>query len=93
MRSMGHNQTLTFECSRNSLSTLVPHLSPARIQTTIDRLVALTSDPDDGVRDIASLGLKMVVGEVQPGTALAQTCCQRLAPEIVKLLSDVSRRY
>ncbi|BGP09967.1 hypothetical protein JCM10049v2_005845 [Rhodotorula toruloides] len=71
-----------------TLSTLVPHLSPARIQTTIDRLVALTSDPDDGVRDIASLGLKMVVGEVQPGTALAQTCCQRLAPEVVKLLGD-----
>ncbi|BGP01934.1 Armadillo-type fold [Rhodotorula toruloides] len=73
-----------------TLSTLVPHLSPARIQTTIDCLVALTSDPDDGVRDIASLGLKMVVGEVQPGTALAQTCCQRLAPEVVKLLGDPS---
>ena len=72
-----------------TLATLIPHVGTTRIQTIIDRLVHLTASKDDeGVRDIASLGLKMVVAEVQPGTPLAQTCCSKLAPEIVKQLND-----
>lgn len=73
----------------NSLATLVPHLAPARHATLIDRLVQFTSSKDEGVRDIASLGLKMVVAEVQPGSPLAGTCCSKLAPEVVKQLNEV----
>ncbi|GAA5985956.1 hypothetical protein JCM10908_006347 [Rhodotorula pacifica] len=71
-----------------TLATLIPHVNATRIQTIIDRLVQFTASKDEGVRDIASLGLKMVVAEVQPGTPLAQTCCSKLAPEIVKQLGD-----
>ncbi|GAA6031475.1 hypothetical protein JCM8097_006475 [Rhodosporidiobolus ruineniae] len=73
-----------------TLATLVPHLAPSRHATLIDRLVQFTASKDDSVRDIASLGLKMVVAEVQPGSALAQTCCSKLAPEVVKQLNDSS---
>ncbi|GAA5863674.1 hypothetical protein JCM3774_001210 [Rhodotorula dairenensis] len=73
-----------------TLATLIPHVGTTRIQTIIDRLVQFTASKDEGVRDIASLGLKMVVAEVQPGTPLAQTCCSKLAPEIVKQLGDTS---
>ena len=75
-----------------TLATLIPHVGTTRIQTIIDRLVQFTASKEDegGVRDIASLGLKMVVAEVQPGTPLAQTCCSKLAPEIVKQLNDAA---
>ncbi|GAA6010571.1 hypothetical protein JCM10207_007744 [Rhodosporidiobolus poonsookiae] len=71
-----------------TLATLIPSLSPTRHATIIDRLVAYTSSQDEGVRDIASLGLKMVVAEVQPLSPLASTCCTKLAPEVVKQLND-----
>ncbi|GAA6003408.1 TIP120 domain-containing protein [Rhodotorula paludigena] len=71
-----------------TLATLVPYVAASRIQTIIDRLVQFTASQDEGVRDIASLGLKMVVAEVQPGSPLATTCCTKLAPEVVKQLSD-----
>lgn len=75
-----------------TLATLIPHVGTTRIQTIIDRLVHFTASKEDegGVRDIASLGLKMVVAEVQPATPLAQTCCSKLAPEIVKQLNDAA---
>ncbi|GAA5823321.1 hypothetical protein JCM11251_007565 [Rhodosporidiobolus azoricus] len=73
-----------------TLATLVPLLSPTRHATLIDRLVQFTSSSDEGVRDIASLGLKMVVAEVQPGTTLAGTVCTKLAPEVVRQLNDSS---
>lgn len=72
------------------LATLIPHVNSNRIQTIIDRLVQFAASKDEGVRDIASLGLKLVVAEVQPATPLAQTCCSKLAPELVKQLNDVS---
>lgn len=81
---------LTPTSPARSLATLIPHVGTTRIQTIIDRLVHFTASKDEGVRDIASLGLKMVVAEVQPGTPLAQTCCSKLAPEIVKQLQDAS---
>ncbi|GAA5856944.1 hypothetical protein JCM8547_008479 [Rhodosporidiobolus lusitaniae] len=73
-----------------TLATLVPHLAPSRHATLIDRLVQFTNSKDEGVRDIASLGLKMVVAEVQPGFPLAATCCTKLAPEVVKQLNDAN---
>ncbi|GAA5973424.1 hypothetical protein JCM11641_006452 [Rhodosporidiobolus odoratus] len=71
-----------------TLAHLIPLLSASRHATIIDRLVAFTSSKDEGVRDIASLGLKMVVAEVQPGTTLAGTVCKKLAPEVVKQFQD-----
>ena len=71
-----------------TLATLVPFVHANRIQTIIDRLVQFTASKDEGVRDIASLGLKMVVANIQPDSALAQTCCTKLAPEVVKQLAD-----
>ncbi|KPV73776.1 uncharacterized protein RHOBADRAFT_54955 [Rhodotorula graminis WP1] len=71
-----------------TLATLVPFVHANRIQTIIDRLVQFTASKDEGVRDIASLGLKMVVANIQPDSPLAQTCCTKLAPEVVKQLAD-----
>lgn len=73
-----------------TLATLVPFVAPARIQTIIDRLVHFTASKDEGVRDIASLGLKMVVANIAPDSPLASTCCTKLAPEVVKQLADPS---
>ncbi|GAA5893687.1 hypothetical protein JCM6882_007878 [Rhodosporidiobolus microsporus] len=73
-----------------TLATLVPLLSPSRHAVLIDRLVQFTSSADEGVRDIASLGLKMVVAEVTPASQLAGTVCSKLAPEVVKQLNDSS---
>lgn len=39
-----------------SLAALIKHVSEARIQVIIDRLVSFTASKDEGVRDIASLG-------------------------------------
>ncbi|GAA5846966.1 hypothetical protein JCM9279_006969 [Rhodotorula babjevae] len=71
-----------------TLATLVPFVHATRIQTIIDRLVQFTASKDEGVRDIASLGLKMVVANILPDSPLAQTCCTKLAPEVVKQLAD-----
>ncbi|GAA5822892.1 hypothetical protein JCM3770_004568 [Rhodotorula araucariae] len=71
-----------------TLATLVPFVGQPRIQTIIDRLVQLTASADEGVRDIASLGLKMVVANIAPAGPLAHTCCAKLAPEVVKQLAD-----
>ncbi|GAA5945445.1 hypothetical protein JCM10213_005987 [Rhodosporidiobolus nylandii] len=73
-----------------TLATLVPLFSPTRHATIIDRLVQFTASKDDSVRDIASLGLKMVVAEVQPGTALAGTVVGKLGPGVVGQLTDPS---
>lgn len=73
-----------------TLATLTPSVNPQRIRTIIDRLVALTCSNDEGVRDIASLGLKMVVAEVQPASNLATTCCKDLAPEVLKQLLNAA---
>lgn len=78
-----------------------------RIQIIIDRLVGFTASKDEGVRDIASLGLfyplstyastlltrqnkglKTVVAEITPGTALAKTACVKLAPKVVAQLES-----
>jgi len=72
------------------LATLTPSVNATRIRTIIDRLVTLTANTDEGVRDIASLGLKMVVAEVQPGSTLAGTCCNNLVPEVLSQLTNVS---
>ncbi|BGP50195.1 hypothetical protein JCM10450v2_006106 [Rhodotorula kratochvilovae] len=71
-----------------TLATLVPFVGAPRIQTIIDRLVQFTASKDEGVRDIASLGLKMVVANIAPQGPLASTCCTKLAPEVVKQLAD-----
>ncbi|GAA5906905.1 uncharacterized protein JCM6883_005725 [Sporobolomyces salmoneus] len=73
-----------------TLATLTPSVNSTRIRTIIDRLVSLTASNDEGVRDIASLGLKMVVAEVQPGSTLATTCCKDLAPEVLKQVTNSS---
>lgn len=72
------------------LATLTPSVNATRIRTIIDRLVSLTASNDEGVRDIASLGLKMVVAEVQPGSNLATTCCKDLVPEVLNQVTNVS---
>lgn len=72
-----------------SLAALIKHVSETRIQTIIDRLVAFTSSKDEGVRDIASLGLKTVVAEIAPGSGLASTACTKLAPKVVAQLESV----
>ncbi|GAA5941561.1 uncharacterized protein JCM15063_001621 [Sporobolomyces koalae] len=71
-----------------TLATLTPSVNPSRIRSIIDKLVALTNSTDEGVRDIASLGLKMVVAEVQPGSTLATTCCKDLVPEVLNQLTQ-----
>ncbi|GAA6006246.1 hypothetical protein JCM11491_002083 [Sporobolomyces phaffii] len=73
-----------------TLATLTPSVNASRIRTIIDRLVALTASNDEGVRDIASLGLKMVVAEVQPGSTLAATCCKDLVPEVLRQVTNDS---
>ncbi|GAA5932570.1 hypothetical protein JCM1841_004316 [Sporobolomyces salmonicolor] len=73
-----------------TLATLTPSVAASRIQTIIDRLVHLSASTDEGVRDIASLGLKMVIAEVSPGSGLATTCCTKLAPEVVGQLGNAS---
>lgn len=56
----------------------------------IERLTKMTSGTDDALRDIASLGLKTVVKEIQPESPLAITACNKLAPKIVAQLNSVS---
>ncbi|GAA5975297.1 hypothetical protein JCM5350_006418 [Sporobolomyces pararoseus] len=73
-----------------TLATLTPSVNATRIRTIIDRLVSLTASNDEGVRDIASLGLKMVVAEVQPGSNLATTCCKDLVPEVLNQVTNAS---
>ncbi|GAA6063291.1 hypothetical protein JCM10212_001410 [Sporobolomyces blumeae] len=71
-----------------TLATLTPSVAPSRINTIIDRLVTLTASNDEGIRDIASLGLRMVVAEVQPGSGLASTCCTGLVPEVLAQVTN-----
>lgn len=90
-------------CGR--LASLVKRVNENRIQIIIDRLVGFTASKDEGVRDIASLGmsiihslrislmttnkgLKTVVAEIAPGTALAKTACVKLAPKVVAQLES-----
>lgn len=81
--------TLLPSRAERSLATLTPSVNASRIRTIIDRLVGLTASNDEGVRDIASLGLKMVVAEVQPGSNLAATCCRDLVPEVLNQVTNV----
>lgn len=56
----------------------------------VDRLVQLSTEKEEGTRDIASLGLKTVVAEIKPTSALAQTVSTRLVPKLIDQLSQVS---
>ncbi|KAM0753363.1 TIP120-domain-containing protein [Meredithblackwellia eburnea MCA 4105] len=73
-----------------ALAALVKHVSEARIQIIIDRLVGLTASKDEGVRDIASLGLKTVVAEIIPESPLASTVCLKLAPKVIAQIESSS---
>ncbi|KAL8293671.1 hypothetical protein RQP46_000372 [Phenoliferia psychrophenolica] len=73
-----------------TLAALIKHVSEARIQVIIDRLVSFTASKDEGVRDIASLGLKTVVSEITPGTPLAVTACGKLAPKVIAQVESSS---
>ncbi|KAM0790577.1 hypothetical protein ACM66B_004444 [Microbotryomycetes sp. NB124-2] len=73
-----------------ALAALVKHVSDNRIQTIIDRLVALTSSKEEGIPDIASLGLKTLVAEVPPTGHLATLCCNKLAPKVIVQLENPS---
>lgn len=73
-----------------ALAALVKRVAETRTQTIIDRLVSFTASKDEGVRDIASLGLKTVVAEITPGTPLATMACTKLAPKIVAQLENGS---
>ncbi|KAK4052490.1 hypothetical protein OIV83_002292 [Microbotryomycetes sp. JL201] len=73
-----------------ALAALVKHVSDNRIQIIIDRLVALTSSKEEGIPDIASLGLKTLVAEVPPASHLATLCCNKLAPKVITQLENPS---
>ncbi|KAK4702038.1 hypothetical protein P7C70_g4189, partial [Phenoliferia sp. Uapishka_3] len=73
-----------------TLAALIKHVSEIRIQIIIDRLVAFTASKDEGVRDIASLGLETVVSEITPGTPLASIACAKLAPKVIAQVESTS---
>lgn len=78
-----------------TLAALIKQVTEHRIQTIIDKLVTFTASKDEGVRDIASLGLKTVVTEIDSSdssAALRKTVCTRLAPKVVQQLENVSVR-
>jgi len=56
----------------------------------IDRLVKLSTEKEEGTRDIASLGLKTVVTQISPKTTLAHTVSTRLVPKLIDQLQGVS---
>lgn len=66
------------------------HVSEARIAVIIDRLVSLSTEKEEGTRDIASLGLKTVVGEIKPASSLASTVSTRLVPKLIEQLNQAS---
>lgn len=73
-----------------SLAGLVRHVTEARITTIIERLVEYTDNvKDEGVRDIASLGLKTVVAEIRPTSSLAAAVCSKLVPKLIHQLESV----
>jgi cullin-associated NEDD8-dissociated protein 1 len=55
-----------------------------------DRLVQLSTEKEEGTRDIASLGLKTVVGEIKPSSSLASTVSTRLVPKLIDQLNQAS---
>ncbi|SGY91656.1 BQ5605_C038g11689 [Microbotryum silenes-dioicae] len=73
-----------------ALAALCGRVSDARVQTIITRLTDFAASKDEGVRDIASLGLKTVVASVVPGTPLATTCCSKLAPKVIAQLQNTA---
>lgn len=59
----------------------------------VDRLVQLSTEKEEGTRDIASLGLKTVVGEIKPSSTLAQTVSTRLVPKLIDQLKQARRPF
>ena len=55
-----------------------------------DRLVKLSTEKEEGTRDIASLGLKTVVAEIKPTSTLASTVSTRLVPKLIDQLKQAS---
>ncbi|KAK4057022.1 hypothetical protein OIO90_001922 [Microbotryomycetes sp. JL221] len=90
LQLMNDSNTEVKNLAVKALAALIKHVTDQRIQTIIDRLIALTSSKDEGIPDIASLGLKTLVQEVTPASHLATLCCNKLAPKVFAQLENPS---
>ena len=68
---------------------LVKKIHEDRLLTIVDSLTKYAATPkDEQLRDIANLGLRTVIREIQPDSTLATTACSKLTPKLLDQLDD-----
>ncbi|PWN51713.1 TIP120-domain-containing protein [Violaceomyces palustris] len=84
--SNGEVKNMAVKC----LGILVKRIRERQMQAIIDRLVEYISSKEEELRDIASLGLKTVIGEIPSESNLAHTASAKLAPKLIAQIGDPS---
>ncbi|KAF9435404.1 Cullin-associated NEDD8-dissociated protein 1 [Entomortierella beljakovae] len=75
------------------LGSLVKKVQEAQLQQIVDNLCAYVSQDEDGLREIASIGLKTVIIQIPINSVVAVNVCKRLVPRLLTQLEGSNSSY